>query len=277
MSHCHPSPSDSPELNRLVDFVHCLDASAHPAPLPVVAGVDFCASSEVDLFVSPPADCVYDSLLCLAAPAHWDAVVAWTHGDAFLPDRPQRPDTVTILVGVARDGGTISRVWSSDGAVLCGNVGEPCEGLLVDCARRAFRHDTPPPPPTTAQLHAAIWLDRVLAATLAQGAKALSWPEVAALHPASADTIAMTPAAIATASERLAQAGAWGALRRAAARHEKPELPVSPAAAAWMDDGLFARWCLAVLLEPSAAATELEAVLAPGVADAMREVLRGSR
>ena len=269
------APRATALLRQLADQLTDPAADSEGLPLPMVMGIDG-DSEELEVTVAPPADDVYDNLLGLVAPAHWKALLIWVEGTAFRPDDAASREPVRVLLGLTRAGDTLSRLHNSQGAALPHSDDQAAEGLLLDCARRVFELPTPPPPVSTASLHCSLWFDAIIRVSLADPGGHLGWATVTALHPAGPDVVDDDPAALACAADRLAVATSWTSLRRTAGHGERPDLPVSPTDADWMDDGLFARWCLASLAEPAQALDELAEVVSPEVLAAIRQVTAAS-
>jgi hypothetical protein len=114
---------------------------------------------------------------------------------------------VRVVTVVDRSGAERATVGMEDGTVL----DDPGEGVVLDALRRALGLPTPPPP-----LPLAAFLDDLWLRELASSPRRLSWTEAAALRPAPV--------------------GTWSVLRACGWPGVDVDL------AAWMDDGMFARW-----------------------------------
>jgi hypothetical protein len=159
--------------------------------------------------------------------------------------------------------------------------------MVADACRRAFGLPTSPPPLSTAELWAAYWLDRIVevAAEPPGGCRLRSWAEVAALHPALADR-AGPGSGPADDPDRLAAAGAaaaawaerwtWARLRAAPDTLDLPWLDRSPALAAWMDDGMWARWLGSALPQSEDLLAAVHDLLGARLAVAVERVIGGS-
>ena len=83
----------------------------------------------------------------------------------------------------------------------------------------------------------------------------LDWPSLAKLHPLiegseieesnTAESELLSPGDIGTRAKELCRNGSWSRLRGAVASGEMPHSSITSEQAAWMDDSMFARWCLA--------------------------------
>jgi hypothetical protein len=202
-------------------------------------------------------------LLRFIAPAAWWAIGVCASGWAHELDdhgRQQRgpaseSPTVEVTVLVARTGAAAGLLRQGDQVTEL--PGHP-EGVVADACRRALGLPTGPPPEgSTARLWAQCWLDRIVEAAAQPGGRrrVRSWRAVASLHPAvgprldltAADPPAHDPARLAELARRWSEAWPWPRLRAEPAAVDLPWLDRTPALAAWMDDGMWARWLLSAL------------------------------
>lgn len=211
--------------------------------------------------------------LGLVAPARVGARAA-TVRLAHLVDRDGRSATVVVVAGETR--------------LLRG----PGEGRVADVCRRALGLPTPPPPCDLVPLLVDVWLARVAAVALAGPA---GWREVVHAHPAAPageeddgprgpdpghrgdvpDGPLPTPAAMAALTRAAAASTTWEACRHASAERSGAGAVVQlpPGAAAWLDEGAFARWVLGESLPWDAALDLLEALVRPAAVDLLRAAL----
>jgi hypothetical protein len=121
------------------------------------------------------------------------------------------------------------------------------EGEVADACRRALGLPTAPPPGSTLQLWTLAWLDRVVdvAGRAAAPDRLRTWAQVADLHAAAGPRC--DPAALAAAAASLAEAWPWSRLRAEPSVVDAPGPVPAAELAAWMDDGMWARWLLARL------------------------------
>ena len=98
------------------------------------------------------------------------------------------------------------------------------DGMATDVLRRVLELPTPPPVESVVDHVAACWLHDIVTASRALGRR-LTWPEAEVLRPAAVST--------------------WDELRWLVLTRDwdVPGLPFE--LAAWMDEGIFARWCCA--------------------------------
>jgi hypothetical protein len=205
------------------------------------------------------------ALLGFVAPEAWWAMGLHCSGRATALDPPAGasggPDAIRLTTFVDRSGGA--------GGVLRRPAGvealdEPPSGVLGDCLRRALGVATPTPPPTSVAWWVSVWLDRVVRALLGgapgPAVPPRSWDEAAALHPVAAALVGgrgADPAQLAAATREVSRRWPWARLRTGAgpvlagvgalSPDDRLDTLPTPAVAAWMDDGMFARWCAGAL------------------------------
>jgi hypothetical protein len=172
-----------------------------------------------------------------------------------------------VCFGVASPGGRRARVVTlvsrtgtehavatlDDGTV----IDEPGEGTVGDALRRCLGLPTPPPPCTTEELFNRHWLLAVLAA--GGGTRPMTWRQAAGLHPCT------------LLAADLADPCTWADLRRMTAAGSIAPARLTADLAAWMDDGMFARWVMADLPPAQRLLDELARAQSPGV---MRRIRR---
>ena len=141
---------------------------------------------------------------------------------------------------------------------------------LIDLGRRALGMATPEPDEPLVHLLDRIWLDRVLAAVLESDLGAnLSWRVLFALHPALPQLCA--PESLPAVRQHFRSS--WSHLRQQVALSHIHWPGMVPAVAEWLDDGSFARWCLADTPEPQPIMSDLSELLDPTASRHMRRTL----
>jgi hypothetical protein len=181
---------------------------------------------------------------------------------------------------VARNGAVAWKVAVSDG-VTAGLIGDtaPSEGRVLDCLRRCFSLPTPPPPASPARLQAIAWLAAVLdRASVAH--RRLSWSEVSQLHPVAQalGTELGSPGArqLTGLLRVVGSAWTWEDYRQLAERNSDVEGVIDPKLAAWMDEGMFARWILSYLPAADELLAAVRPHLAPSAARRLTHAVRAS-
>lgn len=268
-------PSPHPALLRALVHAVDPDLAATSGGAVLRAGEPLSAPGSLAWFPLAGAHPL-DVLLGLDAPRHWAALgVACTGRAHTASDRPE-PVTVTILLdragaaaGVLRRGGTAS------------DMPDRPEGVVADACRRALGLPTAPPPASTRGLWTLLWLDRVVDAAAGGGPRArpTTWPALARLHPAAGPHgdptgAALHPVALVAAAGALDAAWPWHRLRADPGAVPLPGAgPAPPGLAAWMDDGMWARWLLSHLPAADDLLSAVRALLPPALAQTVAGVV----
>jgi hypothetical protein len=288
-----PSPPD-PALAALVEAADAtLAGLGTRAPASAVLRVSAPHAHPPGELTWFPIDPVHplDLLLGFTAPAHWSALGVSSSGlqhelgDDGRVVRGADPPRVRITVLFDRSGrgaGLLRR-----GAGLTALPGQP-EGTVADACRRALGLDTAPPPPTTVGLWTRCWLDRVVDALAGSGggrggAGPPTWRDIARLHPASSGVATCgpvgdrpDPGALADAARALADAWPWARLRAEPGVVDVPGPLPTARVAAWMGDGMWARWLLAAFPALDDLVDAACSLLTPDLAHAARQVVAAS-
>ncbi|QYG94098.1 hypothetical protein HC251_17735 [Iamia sp. SCSIO 61187] len=270
------------ELARQIAGAH-VDA-AHASLVRLRPGAD---GVEVGLCALPDGVHPADALVGQVVPAPWTASGVVAPARARSLDGPDEGGTRTVVAMlVTRDGHLTSHAVDLDGADLAGLAagGEAPVGRLPDLLRRTLGLPTTPPRVPAAEWWRVCWLDAVVTAAAGAGGT------VDADHPLTSTLPSPLVRALVDDPTLCAVEG-WGRIRALAAAPEPPSDPaaaavrrsvapfVDPPAAAWMDDGCFARWLLAALpsvdellaladdLVPADVAAQLRAVARPAEAE----------
>jgi hypothetical protein len=185
---------------------------------------------------------------------------------------------VRIVQIHARDGRTASRIrriGADPPEVL---ETRTAEGDVADCLRRALGLPTAPPPHPPLVWWAVDWLDAVLDHVCRDPRRRWSWAAISRLHPLSGPLPPDSPSALVARVREAAEGLDWSALRLAAATDlppgSGPRHPVAPEVAAWMDDGMFARWLLGSRPDPVDVVVDLVDLLPPAVTRGVVEALQ---
>ncbi len=220
------------------------------------------------------------ALVGFDAPPEWQAMAVVVHGRSWALDEPSDDPRPVRLTHVVDRGGEVASLVRRAGEEPQ-PMGRGGVGRLVDACRRCLGLPTAPPPSDSTALWALLWLDDLLARA-ARGEPAADPAEAARSHPAVAMVAEGAPDMVDEAVERLSRVGemigearSWPELRRRAAAGEWPVEGLDAAGAAWMDDGMFARWVVAgfPLLDDYLA--ELDRLLPESVVRAVRLALAG--
>ena len=291
---------------RLTELAKELSSPERHDVLPLVIGVSCLESDTVSLHIpeKPPED-VVETLFGFVAPPSWDALIVVAHGRAYCDGEEE--DDVTVGYGLGRNGEEVS-VLHRKTEVLVSTLS--AEGRVLDCCRRAFGMSTPPAQEGIVELFIASWLGRIFRAAggdigdwsdeasrwgdeasryeVSQQAQslgsvaALDWPSLAKLHPLieesdTAQSDILSPEDIGTRARELCRNGSWSRLRGAVASGEMPHSSITSEQAAWMDDSMFARWCLAAFPDSNELAGRLGELLTTELHQKLMECLEEQR
>lgn len=148
-------------------------------------------------------------------------------------------------------------------------------GRLVDVCHRALDLPTRPAPPDTAELWLLSWLDLLMARALGVEPPR-TWAEAARVHPVlqlleaagrpPADPVRIGVAELGRMGLALGGARSWSDLRSATSRGEWSAQGLTSEHAAWMDDGMFARWVTGEFLAVPLYLEELDQALPAPIA-----------
>lgn len=236
-------PTDPPaavddHLGALADALLDHQPWDGPARLVAVVAAD---EQAVDLLARELGGHPAAELLGFVAPEDWLAVGVSCTGWAarYAPDRfatAVARGTLDVRPSAAGDRVRVRQVtvasrrdtWASR-LHLAGDApvdaGAPA-GLVPDCLARTLGLATAPPAVPAAEVLLVAWCEELARAADVVGGP-LTWREVSALAPPP-----------------VPPGDGWAALRWAAVTGDLPVPDLGPTIAAWMDDGMFARWVL---------------------------------
>ncbi len=141
---------------------------------------------------------------------------------------------------------------------------------MFDLGLRSLGEPTPPADQPLIELLDRIWLDRVLSVTLAADLGfPPRWPHLGSLHPALPSL---------TNPDRLPRVrsgftASWESLRRQVATAHIRWIGLPPRVAEWLDEGAFARWCMADTPDPDDVLDDLTDLLDPRLFERIVESL----
>ena len=195
-------------------------------------------------------------------------------------DAAAEPTPVAVTVLLDRSGDVAAVIRQADRVTA---MREAPEGVVADACRRALGLPTAPAPPSTLGLWTLTWLDRVVEAAghAPAGAGLRSWSAIARLHaaagpPGDEPLTVLDPASLAGAAAALAQTWPWSRLRADPSVLDVAGPPPAANLAAWMDDGMWARWLLARLPAPDDLMAAVRALLPAALAEGVEVVARAA-
>lgn len=252
-------------LRRRLERHGDLDPSS-PAALTIVGlfrdGADVLARG-----IDRPENAVLEYVL----PARYHAIgVLATSVVSTPPNREHRSGALAI--GVGRSGEVVSLLATNDGII---DTREP-QGWLIDACLRAVDRATRPSDLSPLAFPIVLWLDRLMVSLLnAPVGAPMTWDHAVELCPVprrwrSYDAVDLGTTLASTTTS-------WSTLRAAAAQGRRSPVGVSPGQAAWMDDSMFARWCMGGFPEAASLRGDVEFLAPAEVAERVDIALRAAR
>ena len=264
----------------------------------------------------PPED-VVETLFGFVAPPSWDALIIVAHGRAYSNGEEEDDVTIGFGLGrkgeeisvLHRKTEVVVSTLSAEGRVLdccrrafglstppaqegivelfiaswLGRIFRAAGGDIGDWGDEANRWED----------EASRWGDEAGQEVPSSGSvAALDWPSLAKLHPLTAESDTakgdteqsntaqsdvLSPEDIGTRARELCRNGSWSRLRGAVASGEMPHSSITSEQAAWMDDSMFARWCLAAFPESNELAFRLGELLTPELHQMLMDCLEEQR
>lgn len=258
-----PNDADTPTERSLRRAVRrqLSQGAMRSVPALAVTGIRSGKSIVLRQAHSKPADAILGYVL----PPEFQAIVAVA--ESVVSSGSSRHREATLAVAVSRSG---QEVCFLDSAGTVTETFQP-QGWLIDACRRAVSLPTRPESAHPLELPLALWLDRIMVEVL-QTQTPLTWAAALSLCPVPSRWI----------SDRSEHLGAtlasitptWSAARSGAANGNPLPVPMVSAHAAWMDDAMFARWCLGYFPDLAELRSDIEFLAPPGVAAQVDATIR---
>lgn len=264
----HPRPGPPSPLQAIA---HLVDELAVDEPGHLLVHVLDEAGPELALGTLPFDRAVhpFDVLAGFTAPGDWAVLGVRAQGTMHHLDDPHQASRRTAATTLLDRSGAQASVLRTGDVVT--DIPGAAVGIVPDLCRRALGLPTDPPPaPTSLPLWVTIWLDRIMAAWSDPSRRrrlTAAWAPLAALHPAVAASPDHHPPALDDPAHLVALARAhtdawpWRRLRAEPDAAPLPDGHLTPEIAAWMDDGLYARWALGAFPHAAELITDLRALL----------------
>ena len=211
-----------------------------------------------------------DAVLGFMLPPRFSAIGVLASSVVSRAPHRQHRDAA-LAIGVARNGETVSLLATADRVI---DTREP-QGWLVDACLRSVGRPTPSCSTAALAFPVALWLDRLMVAILdASSAEPLRWDDAVAMCPipkpwrsADAGDLGITLASTTQS---------WTALRAATIAGKRSPVGITPERAAWMDDAMFARWCLGSFPDLASLRSDVEFLASPEIAEGVALTLRAA-
>jgi len=211
-----------------------------------------------------------DAVLEFVLPSEYSAVGILASSVVATP--PVRGhDDAALALGVTRGGAIVSLLATRNGVA---DTREP-QGWLIDACLRAVNLDTPACETAAIAFLVALWLDRLMVVILnAATTEPVEWDDAVALCPIPQRWRSSDPIDVGTTLG--ATARSWSALRTAAIDGSYSPLGMTAERARWMDDAMFARWCMGSFPDLANLRADVEFLAPPPVAERIELALRAA-
>lgn len=211
-----------------------------------------------------------EAVLGLILPSRFSAIGAVAASVVATPPRRDHRDAALAL-GVLRSGEAVSMLATPTGEITA--TSRP-QGWLIDACRRAVGLRTAPCPAAALTFPIVLWLDRVMVALVNEPHRRITWNDVVAMCPVpgrwrSADAVDLGITLGSTTPS-------WAALRQATIRGHRAPVGIRPDHAEWMDDPMFARWCLGSFPELNSLRSDVEFLAPDDIAQSINDTLRAA-
>jgi len=213
-----------------------------------------------------------EALIGFSLPDRFEAIGVFATSVVARPPRRRHRDAALAVVAT-RTGAMLTRLATPDEGVI--EASNPT-GWVVDACLRAVNMSTPAAPCASIELPLTLWLDRLMIRIVgAEAAAPLDWSDAVELCPVPGRWRSLDPGDL--GSTLGSTVPSWSSMRRSAARGDPGPLAIPRAWASWMDDGMFARWCLGYFPDLASLRADVEFLAPQSVAEQVDATIRASR
>lgn len=185
------------------------------------------------------------------------------------PGRAHRD--AALAIAVPRSGPVISLLATGDEIT---DTKEP-QGWLIDACLRSVGRPTPPSQIPALEFPIALWLDRLMIAILnAPASAAVDWATAVRLCPVPSRWRGHDPVDLGSTLGSTTRS--WGALRGASEQGLRAPAGMTPSRARWMDDAMFARWCMGSFPDLASLRGDVEFLAPAEVAEGIEVAIRSA-
>lgn len=242
-----------------------VDAAAFAPPITVVGFSDD-QSEVLRIGIQQPEDAVLGMIL----PAQFSAIGVLAASVVATQPRRAHQDAALAL-GVLRTGEAASMLAGPNGDITL--TSRP-QGWLIDACRRAVGLPTVPCESAALSFPVTLWLDRIMVAIVNEPRRPVTWLDVAALCPVPSRWRSSDPVDLGTTLGSTALS--WGSLRQLTVTGQRSPVGMRAEHARWMDDAMFARWCLGSFPELTSLRSDVEFLATDYVAQNIDLALRAA-
>lgn len=244
---------------------HVDDAGIAPALTIVGFGSDDC--DVLRQGIGHPEEAVLGFVL----PRRYGAIGIIASSIVSAPPRNKHHDEALAL-GVTRTGETVSLLTSERGIITT----HAAQGWLVDAARRAVHLSTSPCDIHALSFPVALWLDRLMVAILnAPSSHPVRWADAVDLCPIPGRWRSTDPIDLGATLGSTSRS--WPSMRRATVAGTIAPLGMKAAWASWMDDAMYARWCMGYFPNLASLRADVEFLAPADVAEGIELTLRSAQ
>lgn len=184
----------------------------------------------------------------------------------------QHHEDAALAIAVSRTDEVVSLIATPSRGVI--ETGAP-QGWLIDACRRSVGLAAAPCDVAPLAFPIALWLDRLMVAILSDRAPdPLRWVEAVDLCPIPTAWRSADPIDLGTTLGSTTRS--WRALRLATCQGAVAPVGVSARWARWMDDAMFARWCLGAFPDLANLRADVEFLAPPEVVENIELSLRAA-
>lgn len=211
-----------------------------------------------------------DAVLEFVLPHEYSAIGVLASSVVSTPPGRSHHDAA-LAIGVPRSGDIVSLLATKDKVV---DTKEP-QGWLIDACLRSVGRATLPCQIPALEFPIALWLDRLMIAILnAPADESVTWETAVRLCPVPARWRSRD--AVDLGGTLGSTTRSWGALRTASTQGLRAPVGMTPDRARWMDDAMFARWCMGSFPDLASLRGDVEFLAPPDVAEGVELALRAA-
>lgn len=240
-------------------------SAAKPQPSMLIFGFTGPQSTLIRVATNYPEH----ALIGFDLPAEFDSIAVIAPAVIAVGREPCHREGALALV-MTRDGDDATRIIYNDGTTR--RATHP-QGWILDACLRSVGLATHPAQASPVELGLALWMDRLMSALLRS--PVLTWTEAVALCPVPTRWRSNDPAQL--GATLATTTPTWRAMRRCSSAGEPAPFHVARAWAAWMDDGMYARWCLGTLPDVEVLRADVEFLASPVVAERVAQAVASAR
>lgn len=211
-----------------------------------------------------------ESILGFVLPQRYSALGVIASSVVATPPERKHHDAA-LAIGLSRVGDIISLLATDDEVI---DTRDP-QGWLIDACLRAVGQSTARCQIAALVFPVALWLDRLMVAILnAPSGVPITWAAAVDLCPIPGRWRSLDPVDLGTTLGSTTRS--WKALRAATVQGTRSPAGITPERAQWMDEPMFARWCMSSFPDVSSLRGDVEFLAPAAVAEHVEITLRAA-